>query len=394
MQFLINPEKMSRRISELEDIEGELGSIASGLEDVIGTNAVQMDSYNQVKRALKNYQQNVRVLSENTAQMGAGLQSALSEYKIHEQNIVENASRKGLKPSIKIPSIIPGLLLPWSVLFPPGFLTLPAIIPGMGEISGSIWKGYNDSSGGKFSWSLFGDKFSSHINVNGMDIGADGEYHIGHVKASGKIGSEWDTEKGNMKAEASGMAGVSAIDGKISVNTGPLKGMLEGSLVNASVDGAIGLSLFSNGTFEPSVYANVSAKANVAEGKVSSQFVTNEFNYHTEAKGSVLGAKAEAGVQAGKIMNEDGTYKYGVSAKAGAEAYVAEGSVSGGFTLFGIKFDASVSGKAGGAGASIGGEATTSSAEGEIGLGLGLGLGLKVKVDWSGFKWPSLKFPW
>ena len=170
--------------------------------------------------------------------------------------------------------------------------------------------------------------------------------------------------------------------------------MLEGSLVNASVDGAIGLSLFSNGTFEPSVYANVSAKANVAEGKVSSQFGTNEFNYHTEAKGSVLGAKAEAGVQAGKIMNEDGTYKYGVSAKAGAEAYVAEGSVSGGFTLFGIKFDASVSGKAGGAGASIGGEATTSSAEGEIGLGLGLGLGLKVKVDWSGFKWPSLKFPW
>ena len=53
MQFLINPEKMSRRISELEDIEGELGSIASGLEDVIGTNAVQMDSYNQVKSTLK-----------------------------------------------------------------------------------------------------------------------------------------------------------------------------------------------------------------------------------------------------------------------------------------------------------------------------------------------------
>lgn len=394
MQFLINPEKMNRRISELEDIEGELGSIASGLEDVIGTNAVQMDSYNQVKRALKNYQQNVRILSENTAQMGAGLQSALSEYKVHEQNIVENASRKGLKPSIKIPLFIPGLSLPWSVLFPSGFLTLPAVIPGMGEVSGSIWKGYNDSSDGKFSWSFLGGKFSSHTDINGMDVGADGEYHIGHFKASGKIGSEWDTKKGNIKAEAKGQAGFSAIDGKISANAGPLKGTLEGSLVNAGVEGAIGATLFSNGVFEPSVYANVSAKANVAEGKVSSQFGTDEFNQHVEASGSLLGAKAEAGLQFGKIEDEDGTVKYGVSGKAGAEAYVAEGSVGGGFTLFGIKFDASVTGKAGGAGVSAGGEVTTSGAEGEVGLGLGLGLGLKVKVDWSGFKWPRFKLPW
>lgn len=394
MQFLINPDRMNRRISELENIEGELGSIASGLEDIIGTNAVQMDSYNQVKRALRNYQQNVRILSENTAQMGAGLQSALSEYKIHEQNIVENASRKGLKPSMNKPPLIPGLLLPWSVLFPSGFLTLPTIIPGMGEISGSIWKGYDDSSDGKFSWSFFGDKFSSHKSVNGIDIGADGNYHIGHFKASGKIGSEWDDEKGNFKAEAKGEAGFSAIDGKISANVGPLKGTLEGSLVNAGVEGAIGLSLFSDGKFEPSVFAKASGKVNVAEGKVSGQFGTDEFNHHVEAKGSFMEAKGEVKFQAGKIKDEKGNVKYGVSAKAGGEAYVAEGSVSGGFTLFGIKFDASVSGKIGGGGASAGGEATSNGVEGEVGLGLGLGLGLKVKVDWSGFKWPSFKLPW
>lgn len=91
MQFMINPDKLNRRVSELDNIEGELRNIASGLENIISMNAIQMGSYNQVRRALRNTRQNIGVLSENTAQMNAGLQNAINEYKTHEQSICEHA---------------------------------------------------------------------------------------------------------------------------------------------------------------------------------------------------------------------------------------------------------------------------------------------------------------
>lgn len=95
MQFMINPDKLSRRVSELDSIEGELGNIASGIEDIISTNAIQMGSYNQVRRVLRNTRQNIGVISENTAQMNDGLQNAINEYKIHEQSICEHAGHGG-----------------------------------------------------------------------------------------------------------------------------------------------------------------------------------------------------------------------------------------------------------------------------------------------------------
>lgn len=138
----------------------------------------------------------------------------------------------------------------------------------------------------------------------------------------------------------------------------------------------------------PSVYAKAEAKANAAEGSLEGQFGTDEYNTHVKAEGSVLGAEAEAKFEAGKIVDEDGNERVGVAASVGAETYVAEGSVSGGFSIFGIKIDATIEGKLGGAGAKGGAEVTNSSAEGEIGFGFGLGAGFKIKVDWSGFKWP------
>lgn len=96
MQFFINPEKMKVRVSELDSIQGELGKISSSLDSVIRTNAIQLDSFNQIKRALKNYQQNIRVISGNTAQMSTGLQNAVNEYKAHEQSIYEHAGHGNL----------------------------------------------------------------------------------------------------------------------------------------------------------------------------------------------------------------------------------------------------------------------------------------------------------
>lgn len=75
----------------------------------------------------------------------------------------------------------------------------------------------------------------------------------------------------------------------------------------------------------------------------------------------------------------------GAKGKVGAEAYLAQGKVSGGFTIFGIKIDAGVTGKAGGAGVSAEGNVTTGGVSGKIGAGLGLGAGVEISIDWSNF---------
>lgn len=393
MRFAINPDSIKNRITELDSIEGELNSIALGLTDVINVRTVQTESYVQVQRALKNYQQNVRTVSRQTASMRSGLGGVLKEYKSHEQTIYEHATHtkgefgggRGMRP------VFNGL---WSLLFPSLVLGLPGVRPGIGEIGvGAFWKGsvdggYNDGSDKKISWSFLGGAGSSHTETGGMDVGYDGKYHVGHFQAKGTSSASWDIEKGDVKAGVKGNASFSLVDGEVSGNIGYAKGTLGGSVGNVGAEGSVGLSLFSGGQFAPAIYGSAKAEANVAEGKVSGQLGTDEYNVHVAAEGTLLGAEAEAKFQAGRIVKEDGTVKYGVEGKVGAEAYVAKGSIKGGFTLFGVKIDASVEGKAGGAGAKAGGEVTNSTAEGELGLGLGLGLGVKVKIDWTNFKWP------
>lgn len=79
----------------------------------------------------------------------------------------------------------------------------------------------------------------------------------------------------------------------------------------------------------------------------------------------------------------------GVKGKVGAEAYVVQGKVSGGITIFGVKIDVGIGGKAGGAGISAEGRFTNGSAKGKIGAGLGVGGELEIGIDWSNFsfKW-------
>ncbi|MCR4596555.1 MAG: hypothetical protein K5673_07210 [Lachnospiraceae bacterium] len=248
---------------------------------------------------------------------------------------------------------------------------------------------YNDSKEDKLSISWRGGKFSDHTEINGMDVGQDGEYHIAHLTSKTKKGANWDIDKGQAKVEYSNTTKFSAIDGKLTSNVGLLKSELEGSVGNVAATGAVGLTLFSDGKFTPSVYGKVKAKANVAEGSVTDTFGTDDYNVHAKAEGTLLGAEAQAEAQVGRIVDDEtGEVKWGAKGKAGAEAYVAQGELSGGFTLFGIKVDATVEGKLGGAGVKAGGEVTTNAVEGELGLGLLAGLGIKVKVDWSKAKWP------
>lgn len=318
----------------------------------------------------------------------------------------ENAARfemSGLSDIIKITWPFTGGL-PSNVITSSNIVT-ELMIQGFniaGCIVGNAISIFNDRTDTGFEGSLLGisGKGSKHTKVNGIDVGVDGEYSVLNIEGKKKASAEWDLEKGEVGAGLSGSIGISALKASGSANIGNTKISGEAKLVNAEAEGSVGISIFQkdkdgNTRFTPAIEAKVKGKASVAEGSVSVQKGTDEFNTHAKAEGTFLGAEAEAKLQVGRVVDEDtGKVKYGYSAKAGAEAYVAEGKVSGGFTIFGIKIDASIKGKAGGAGLTGSAEATTGGVEGEIGAGLGLGAGIKIKIDWTNFKAPKIKWPW
>lgn len=249
-------------------------------------------------------------------------------------------------------------------------------------LGGFSIKGAVGQAEAKGEGSLLGFKTSGSVS---------GKVLEGSVKT--KSGAEWDLKKGNAGLEAGIEAEGKLASGKAEGSIGVASGSVEASIGVAAVSGSVGASLYKDGKLAPSIGAKAKASATGIEGKATAQVGKDDMNLHAAAKGAVGKAEAKAEAQAGVIVIEDETTgekkrAFGASASAGAEAYVAEGKVSGGITIFGIKVDAEASGKAGGAGVKAGGSVTTGGVSGEIGAGLGLGAGLKIKVDWSEFKWP------
>lgn len=218
-------------------------------------------------------------------------------------------------------------------------------------------------------------------------VGAEGNVLGGEVKTSSS--GSWDPTKGEIGAEAKVSADGYLAKGKVSAGLGIASIAATGTVGAVGASGKIGATLFKDGKFAPTIGAEAKASASAAKGDIKANIGSEDNNVHAKASGQVLSAEASAKVNAGKIQYEDssGNTKtgYGVEAEVGAEAYVAKGSISGGFTILGIDVDVSVEGKAGGGGAKAGGNVTSSSASGEIGLGLLVGLGAKVDVDWSDF---------
>ena len=68
-------------------------------------------------------------------------------------------------------------------------------------------------------------------------------------------------------------------------------------------------------------------------------------------------------------------------------ASVAQGSVKGGITLFGVDIDVGVKGYAVAAGVEAGGSISTKGVKAKIGGALAIGGGLEVSVDWSDAEW-------
>lgn len=257
---------------------------------------------------------------------------------------------------------------------------LLAFITGTGALTSLLTAGSTSSL-----YSVEGEIGNKFFNLKGK---AD----VLQAKQTGKIGSNIDWKEGDVNAYAEWNGEVHAATGSISSNWGFGHGKIEGEVGNVAAEGSLNATLFENGELSPRISGKVKVSGSVASGSAEFQNGTDDFNQHASASGKVLSAEASAEATVGKIVSTDSNgnqvVSYGVKAEAGAEAYAAEGEISGGFTFLGIKFDMSLGGKVGGAGVKAGAQVTTGGFEGSIGAGLGVGADVKLKIDWSGFKWP------
>lgn len=246
----------------------------------------------------------------------------------------------------------------------------------------------------KDDWSIKGSVINGIATKSGKIIGIDssgtieGDVLGGSIKT--KTTSKIDPKKGNVNIQKSIEAEGHLAQGSATGNIGLLGGEVKGTVGSISATGSVGISLYKNKKFSPALEAKLKAEAVAAKGEAKANFGTKEYDVHVKADGEVFGAKAEASGGVGVITYKDeltGNTKqsFGVQGKAGAEAYVTQGKVSGGITIFGIIIDVGITGKAGGAGVSAEGRLTTSGCKGSIGAGLGLGAGLEISIDWSKF---------
>lgn len=235
----------------------------------------------------------------------------------------------------------------------------------------------------------------SHGEIKGELVGASYDTKL-------ESGLQWEEEideNGNKKMMLSdatlltaGIVGEAHFaKGSASGNIGLARGEVNGTVGKLSAEGSVTAALIKDGKLAPQLDVKAEASAVAAEGDVKVEIGSENNNIHAKAEGKagVATASAEAGI--GKITYETKTGEtqtgYGVKGEVGAEAYLAEGKVSGGINIFGIQIDAGVGGKLGGAGASAGGYATTGGVGGSVSLGFLAGVELDLNIDWSGFKW-------
>lgn len=367
-ELVVKPSVMNRCVSseqgiakKLNNLSGEITSIQRSLNFNIRSRA-KIDS--QLTALAKVSQKN----SQNSGQLAKVLSEAVGIYNSAENtvqgNIKTSTAKKGNKTTKKdnIPSI-QDQIKKYLIKLNDKLNVSGAVLSGSGTIAGKVF-GFNSSGT------------------------AEGEILGGSVKT--KSTAKWNPKKGEAGIEGSVEAEGHLAKGKLKGNIGLLGGEVSGTVGTVGATGKLGATLFKDGRFSPTLDAKLKAEAAVAKGDAQAKFGSEKNNAHIKGSGTLLGAEAEASGSVGKITYKDETTgntktEYGVKGKVGAEAYLAQGKVSGGFTICGIKIDAGISGKAGGVGASLEGKATTGGVSGKIGAGLGLGAGLEISIDWSEF---------
>lgn len=371
--YFADPPQLRGQKEKYEYISRELQKACAGVENTTKKLGAIGSSYPALKSALRNCTTNISTLKTQTNSLNMQLELITEKYEEIEKKLVDNFSTQSHTETDKLDSeSIANTTTqnpeknteanydPKSIAWKRGYLPGAAKIGGIGVagvLAGEVLgASYDIKSGAKATWKQ-NEKGEWEYDELGIEYAIVGEAHVAKGSAKGNIGYLF----GNVNAKVG----------------------------EVSAKGGIGAGLYQDGKFSPQLYAELSGKVVGLKGDAEIGCGTEHNNVHVKGEGEVGVAEAGVSGQIGKITYTDDKGKkkqaYGVKGEAGAEAYVATGSIEGGFSICGIDIDIGISGKAGGAGGKVGGYATTGGVSGSISGGLGVGLGLEIAIDWSDF---------
>lgn len=383
--FQVKIKQVRKQQEEINKTAGELNSLAEEINAVKASLSFRGEYRANIVSNLGRIAGNCMESGKTMLIMGNALGQVLDKYEKTEAKIV------GQTPaSIKLTDSVSG----GNVAVPGG------IAAGVGNVVYIVAEGVTGrgeaSASASASWYQDGEwNPYAGAQASAEAVWKSGKVEAGYgditAEASGSLGyasADASAEAGLMKdgmfspyarAEANAEAGVAKGSASIKGKYGDAA--LTGSLLSAGAHTGIDFTMMDeNGNFNPSFSAEAEAKASVLSGQMEGKLGNDQFNMHGGAAGDLIGAGANAGVA---VSAEE------IKVEAGAEAYLAKGEVTGGFTLFGIKIDASLEGKAGAVGGSVGFDKTATSVEIGAGLSALLGVGIDVAIDWSEFELPK-----
>ena len=404
MEITVKWSGISNASTQFYGFASDVGNYAASIRSI--TNNLKIP--NKVKYQIK-YSINAKCDSLNNVQkklraMGSVLNQAQHQYKSTENQIVSSGKATSIvipQASINMPASLKKLFTNlgltnshsidaiWKKLnrFNPNMLgTLVGVGGVLGKGTASFMNTVKHST--TLSNKIQGSLVNGSKTINGNVLGFSSSGTASGDLIGGSLKTEFTSSLTSINAKVAGEGHLA--QGKVEGNIGLFSGSATGTVGQVEGSGKLGISLIKDGKISPTIEAELKASATGAKGSVNAAFGTQKYNVHADASGKILNANAQAsgaiGVIRSKGENGQERVEFGAKGSVGAEAYLAQGKVSGGFTLFGIKVNVGAEGKAGGAGIKAGGKVTTGGISGKIDLGLGLGAGLEIGIDWSGFK--------
>lgn len=314
-QFSVNTAGLKSEADVWKSIISSLDSKSNSLDAIIQAFSLSGSAGSSIKKSLKMVSEELENIIKSTETFQRALSDIASDYEKTEKTIKKTRISDG--------------------------------------VGGSNPSSYSAVAGGSTTYTKDGVTY----HAEGAVLTAEGDAGIDKygAHAEGSV------------AVAKGEASVSGKYGGASV---------EASFIEGKGEANFGLPDSFTMNDEESKTAGISASASVAVASAAAEgyLGSEKNNVHGKAEGSVLGADANAEI--GVVAGEG---NIGVRASVGAEAYLAKGEVSGGFSIFGIDIDVGVEGM-------VGVEAEASAEVGIAGFGFDLGLGpvgLDITVDWS-----------
>lgn len=372
-EFKVNTDKIKNSAGEISRIAGMMGGYPENIRRIAGNLKLGSTGGYGIKGQLQSLADTVNDQVKHTVKLGTALLEISQQYQSTEKHITDGKTIAHM--------IIPERLEP------------------LKYGAASDKKKTDEAKQKKTSVSWLSGKYAGSGKVLGFNSQgeASGELFGASYKNKFTTGIKWKEKDGKkvldsvsvISATVAGEAHVAK--GAAKGNIGYLRGNVEGTVGEVGATGSVNASVVKGGKFAPQVSAKAEASAVGAKGNAEGGIGTENNNIHAGLDGKAGVAKASAEVSAGTVYvkNKDGSESkhYGVKAEAGAEAYIAEGKVSGGVTILGVKINAGLGGKVGGAGAKAGGSVTTGGVSGSASVGFVAGLEVDLSIDWSGFKW-------